>query len=406
MTTVLRYGAQRSIELVTNGNAMWAEGGLPRGEPVPDVVAAVDAALTQPLNYPALARSTTPGDRVVLALGEGVPQSAEVVRAIIEHLVRCGAGLDGIAVLQPHVATSDSASLTRDWPPEWKERITVEVHNPDDRNKMAYLATTQGGEPVFLNRALTDADVVLPVGCLRRSSTLGYYGIHEALYPAFSSQKTIARFRAPGSLRSNGPRRRKQIEEVNEVAWLLGAMLTVQIVPGGGGQVLHVLAGEGRSVRRRGRDLYAAAWLYELPQRADLVVAAIEGDPSQQTWKNFGLALAAALRAVEDGGTIALCSDLRAAPGPAVQYLAGTESREEAMRQIRQDRPEDTFSAVQLARAQERSRVYLLGGLDPTLLEQLEIAPIADVAELARLIQRHNSCVILPNSPLAAVKVK
>jgi len=54
--------------------------------------------------------------------------------------------------------------------------------------------------------------------------------------------------------------------------------------------------------------------------------------------------------------------------------------------------------ANQLARAQEQASVYFLSRLDEELLEQLGIAAVADAAEVARLLRRHSSCIVLSNA--------
>ena len=52
--------------------------------------------------------------------------------------------------------------------------VTFRTHDPDDRANLAYLATTAGGRRVYLDRDLTDADFVLPVGRLAYDPLLGY----------------------------------------------------------------------------------------------------------------------------------------------------------------------------------------------------------------------------------------
>ncbi len=139
--------------------------------------------------------------------------------------------------------------------------------------------------------------------------------------------------------------------------------------------------------------------------RAALVVAAIEGAPRQQTWENLGRALESASRLVEEDGAIAVCCDLAAAPGPALQQLVGAASRQQAMRQIRRDNLRDALPALQLARTLETSRVYLLSRLDVGLIEDLEMVPLEGPDELVRLTQRSNSCLVLANAAHAMVRV-
>ena len=130
-----------------------------------------------------------------------------------------------------------------------------------------------------------------------------------------------------------------------------------------------------------------------VPRRASLVVAAIEGGDTEQTWENLGRALESADALVEDGGAIAVCCDLAAAPGPGVQSMAAARSRRSALKRIRKDRPADALPAAQLARALDRDKVYLLSRLDPAIVEELEMIPIADGDELVRLARRHRSCI-------------
>jgi nickel-dependent lactate racemase len=286
------------------------------------------------------------------------------------------------------------------------DRISLLTHDPARRTELAYLAATRAGEPILLNRAIVDADVVLPVGCFDSRRAPGYYGIHSAVFPAFSDQRTLRRFRSPTSLDGRGRSKKRPNEIADEVGWLLGVTLTVQVVPGPGDAILHVLAGHVEAVGRQARRLYDAAWRSSVPGRASLVVAAIEGGADQQTWQNVGRALAAAAAVVEDGGAIALCCDLEARPGPAVQRLADAPARAKAMQWIRRQRPEDALSATLLAQALDRGPVYLLSRLDPSLVEALEIAPIVRADELCRLAGRHPSCILLANAPHAMVTLE
>jgi nickel-dependent lactate racemase len=406
MDTVFHYGTERSLHFEFENGSSPDAFGLPRGDALADPAEALERALAEPLDYPPLARCITPSDRVVLALDEGVPQVMAIVNTTISHLLRVGMDLDGITILQTEADVQAGINEARQsWPAEWQQRIHVVTHDPNDRGQMAYLATTDEGETIFLNRVLTDADVVLPIGCLRRES-VEYHGIHGSLFPTFSTQQEILRYRSPDSLQ---PRSKKKVvldHEVDEVAWLLGVTFTIQIVPAGGDRILHVLAGHPPAVRARGRELYREAWVDHAPRRAGLVVAAIEGGSLQQTWHNFGRALAAALRLVEKDGAIAICCDLTSEPGAGVKHLAAADSREDALRMIRKARPADTLSAIRLARAQEKTTVYLLSQLDATLVEKLDMAPIAQSDELLRLVHNHPSCILLSNAPHAAVTVR
>jgi nickel-dependent lactate racemase len=397
---VVRYGIGSCVEIESANGSAPGELDVPRSRPWADVTAAPLAALNEPLDYPPLARCLTPVDRVVLALDRGVPQAAQITAAVIHALIQAGIDPEAIAILQSSAdREADTDDPRRLLPTALRSQIALPIHDPTDRRQLAYLAANDSGEAILIGRMLHEADVVLTIGCLHGDAAAGYFGIHNAVYPAFSDAKTLQRFRGLGSLNSRGARKRELTAEADHVGWLLGINLTVQVVPSAGDEVSHVLAGQSEAVRKQGRELYHAAWDWPVSRRAGLVVAAIEGGPSQQTWDNVGRALQAAGRFVEEGGAIAICSELAAQPGPAVQQLAAATSRETALRHIGHERPFDALPAAQLAHALDRGKVYLLSRLNPPLVEDLDMIPVERPEELARLAARHESCTIVGNAP-------
>ena len=124
---------------------------------------------------------------------------------------------------------------------------------------------------------------MIAIGCLRLEDSLGYHGIGSSLFPTFSDTANVARYNTAKA--SLVPRRDRLRKEADEVVWLLGARFTIQVVPGAGTDVLHVLAGDMDAVLRTGGDtaMYRGMEL-RVPHKADLVVATIEGDAIQQTW--------------------------------------------------------------------------------------------------------------------------
>ncbi|MFH1266509.1 MAG: lactate racemase domain-containing protein, partial [Planctomycetota bacterium] len=308
MPITLPYGADSSVRLEPKDGALLAECGEPHAAALDDPGAATTRALDDPLGYPPLELCLTPGDRIVLPLGRDVPRAGEIVAAVVGSLLKAGVHPDGLTLLRTQADSDAGIGDPRPWlGREAVERLTFTSHVPTRRNELGYLAAMDSGEPIVLNRAITDSDVVLPIGCYHSRTAAGYYGIHSAVFPTFSDERTIQRFRSPTSLDPRGRPKKKPGKLVDHVGWLLGVTLTVQVIPGPGDRVLNVVAGQIDAVRRRAQRLYRAAWRSSAPRRASLVVATIEGGPSQQTWENVGRALAASGNLVEDGGAIAVC---------------------------------------------------------------------------------------------------
>ncbi len=264
--TVLRYGNNSTVELeFTHGDPL-GEFGVPTRQPLGNLVAATRAALDEPLEYPPLCRCTTPADHVVLAVEQGVPDVARVIAVVVQALIDADIDPDGITVLQsapnPGVAAGEPCRML---PAVLRDRVTLLTHDPADRRQLAYLAANEAGEAILVNRAIHDADVVLPVGCLHAEEAVGYFGIHGSVFPAFSDTKTIQKFRGLGTLNGHGAHKRELAAEVDHVAWLLGLNFTIQLVPGPGGRALAVLAGQSDLVRQRGRSCIGTSGNAPLP---------------------------------------------------------------------------------------------------------------------------------------------
>ncbi len=447
MNPIVRYGSEASFALESSSNGLLVECDRPRLEPLKNCSLRVAEVLAKPLDYPPLADITTEDDRIVLAVGSPLPRAAEIVAAVVEMLIGSGVNPSGITVLQAKTADDDACLLI---PDDIMGRIRSAWHDTEDGDQMAYLATTKTGDPVMLSRVLTDADFVLPIGCVQDDQATGYYGVNSPLFPIFSDKITQSRFRAAQSLNDQSPAeqgeevgsdiedeideedtceedvefddiedeenddesaeiKRRLTEEADQVGWLLGVTFTIQVIPGSGDEVLQIVAGELGKVRQRARSMFDDAWHNRVAARAKLVVATIEGGPHHQNWQNLAHALANAAALVEEDGAIAVVCELAEEPGLAVRHLSQARSREEAMQEIGQNPPQDAPVATQLAHVLERNHIYLMSRLDDSLLEDLEISPIASPEELNRLVAgvtaHGDTCILLCNAPSAKVSI-
>ena len=188
---ILRYGNNSCVQIELADRVSPGESGVPRGQPLADTAAATTAALAEPLDYPTLARSTTPVDRVVLALDRGVPQVAQRHGRVVRRSGRRRHRSRRRTVL---ASPADCDARGRRSLPAASLRRCGTDHPADPRPGRPPAVGLSGGQRVgrgdSVNRALHKADVVLPVGCLRGDRAAGYFGIHSASYPAFSDAKT------------------------------------------------------------------------------------------------------------------------------------------------------------------------------------------------------------------------
>lgn len=222
-----------------------------------------------------------------------------------------------------------------------------------------------------------------------------YRGPYGGIYPTFSDREAHNRFRNPVLLNAASETFTKSQDEVESIGWRAGLQFVVEVVPGAGDEAAAVVAGELTAASRRAAALRDAGHRHTVPNRVRTVIAALTGALAQ-SWEQVARTLAAALEVVEDGGVVAICSDLAEPLGPAMELLSKVgDDRDEAIAHIRKERPVDVFIALQLAEAQRRVRIHLLSKLDDETVESLAMTPISDPSDIGRLAARGGSCVVV-----------
>jgi nickel-dependent lactate racemase len=405
MISILNYGVNASLQLDLAPGVLVADCVAPAGMDSVETVTAAKAVTQTPIDFPPLRQATVPGDHVVIALGPAVPHAAGVVAAIVPELLSGGATAEDVTIL----CTQDNGeSADQDprhhLPQPWRDAVQLAKHDPAHQNGLSYLTADAQGTPIYLNRLLCEADLVIPVGCLRLDDFIhsnGSPGVwNDTLYPTFADRTTLDHF-APNGVPLTTGQVAHHRRQVDQVAWLLGVQFTAQVVPGASETALQILAGTPESVFREGRTRCQAAWRRAVPRRASLVVAGVGGGSSQLTWFQVGRALEAALRIVSDGGAIVLCTELAEKLGPALKLLAHSGDSETARSRLRKLRSADAPLARRLAESLDRATVYLLCRLPEDVVSPLGFAHVGSPQEITRLATHHNSCILLPDAQFA-----
>lgn len=368
----------------------------PQGLPALEAVAAVGDALEHPRDFPPLRQMIVPGDRVTIALDPEIPEAAPVLDVLVGILESAGVEPESITVLAskaPPSGCERAASLG----------ATIAVHDPDDRSGIAYLASTKDGRRVYLNRLLTDADVVLPVGLLRHDADLGHRGPWSLLFPGLSDRATMQALRDPaGGVHWRGAR----LEESSEVSWLLGAQFSVGIVPGAAG-VLEVVAGRDAAVRDAGIAAIDRHWTMEAPSRAEVVIAGVGTPAASATLADLAAALETARGLVQHGGKIVVLSRATGAVGPALQRLMAAEDPKEAVAALRGLEDRDDYPiARRIAMASDWADLFVCSALDAEVAEGLGIAPLERPEQARRLAANAGSLTFLSHAELTRAVVE
>jgi hypothetical protein len=268
------------------------------------------------------------------------------------------------------------------------------------------LASTGEGRRVYLNRLVTDADVVVPVGRLGYDAVLGYCGPWSLLFPRLSDRETARSLHAGARLGWPDPEQpRHALTESAEVSWLLGSQFHLGVVAGTRAPAEFV-AGLESVVRSEGARALDRTWTFEARERAELVVVGIGQPGLPGTLEDVAEGLANAARLVQRGGKIVVLSRAAGPIGPALRRLIELEDPRLASSALRgHESDPDIVGAHQVAGAIAWADVYLLSGLDPETIEDSPIVPLERPEEARRLVAACRSCLFLSQAGWVRARV-
>lgn len=302
------------------------------GRAVDNPGAAVRASLASPIGSPRLADMVNEASSVALIIDDASrPTPVGVIfPAVFEALERGGVDptrvtlVTALGVHRPMTQAEVEARIGGPLP----EGIRWANHDCDDAAGLDDLGVTRRGTPVLVNRHVSQADVVISVGCIEPHIIASFGGGYKNLVPGVAGRQTIANnhtlnctpetFNMVGQPIERNPMR-LDLEEAGGM--LTGDVFIVNAVLNSRQELVQIVAGDPIEAHRRGvadsRCLYGA----RIPGPADVVIT--DSHPMDQDLRQGVKALANTIRAVRRGGVhITL---VRATEGVGVFGLADSQ---------------------------------------------------------------------------------
>jgi len=373
--------------------------------PVSRLCDSIDKALELPIEFPPFSRTVVAGDRVALVLDRGTPGAAELVAGVWKVLQHQQIKPEDLLIIQPAdlraVRSGDPRGLL---PREVAKEVRYRIHDPENEQDFAYLATSATGERIYLSKEVAESDLILGVGSIGFDPILGYRGTHSSLFPGLSN--TDAMRRAWGGeqteLGPDDPRPLRQAAD--EVGWLLGVHFSIQVIPSSGGGVARVLAGQSEAVLKEGIRALNELWRVDVEQRAELVVIAVDADARGHGWSHLATALDIGRRIVARDGRILLLTELNEQLTTPIEIIREAHTPRDAVKGLRHNVTPEDWDARRIAQALERANVYLVSQLEADIVEDLFMVPLATLDEAARLPDGNEQCVFLGSAQHAVVQ--
>lgn len=366
-----------------------------------DVVQDTIAALVAPDDFPPIEAAIVAGDRVALAVDPNIPNVDSVIEGVIRMIRSSPAEQIEIVVWD------EATGATLDRIKTAAGDIPVILHECDNREAQCYLAADVDAEPIYLNRALVEADFVLPIVAVRPMDLSDRRDL-TGVFPSLSDSATRARFQKKISLGSaSDPAMKSGNTIAEEVPWLLGVQLLLTVTANSNGDAGEIHAGTVEAISKRITPTLRRP--DPVPPPASLVVAALDGDQQQQTWENVVRAAEAALVYAQPDATIVIWSSLDQPPQGALLAIDfddcddeteqhDGESESPATATASDKLPDwDRFAEMsrRLRRVTDQHRVMLHSRLTRETIEPMGLGVIDSAHELANLSRNYESCGVL-----------
>jgi hypothetical protein len=329
-------------------------------------------ALQNPLDAASLADMVYPGDCVAISVGPDVPGSEALVETLVELLVTQGVrhaditilgGTNLFAAAEPHLAAPvENQGL--------ENQVRLVAHRADDQEALAMVGVSRHNFPIYLNKHLVEADVVIPLVLMNRDEGLSLAG---SIYPTWSSVETQERLRGHQA---------EQIEEAKEAENLVCPFLMIGVIPSPGGAQGEVVAGLRQAVQHQAKQRLKALWT-TAPAAHAAVLATLEAHYDLGLWDRLRHALHNALALAADQAPIVLLL----APGVAGSRQSRTGGKKRSTEKSR---------LMEIIEEATRHRpIFLASDLDTNEVEELGLGAIATSAELRKLLQRSPELAVI-----------
>ncbi len=366
-----------------------------------DIESALEQALSHPREFPSLDQAVVPGDQLVLAVDPSVPALERLLPNLVTWFAERGTPPANIQVVVGSDVQTALEPLGKALASQFGSAIRLEAHDPDDSKALAYVAANDQSLPIYVNRTVVDADVVLPVSTCSSSGGLTNFGA-GGIFSQLTDRSTRSQLYRWQSLQSDESRSILRSWADQAARWT-GFLMALQVVPAGDDRIASLHAGELAATHDAAQAAADQAWATDC-EASELVIALVDGGWSQQSWLAMAQALYAAGCRASEQATLVVCTQNQDRPGPSLQRLRNNKADDDGLlRSLAEDAGDDALPAGLIHHLTQQHHVYLVSGVEREVVESLGLGVLDNEAELNRLMQQFDSAVILGSAQYRGV---
>ena len=286
---------------------------LPHAEHAPGTFAGLmEEALQAPIAAGKLSAMALSGQKICIITDDwGRPTPAyEFIPALIAELEKAGAQDDDICFVTAsgmHDPMSDR-ELRKKLGDDTVNRFRCYSHDGGARAELSFVGFTELGTPVWVNRHVAEADLVIAVGRVYPHIAYGYEGGYKMIVPGVASYETITRdhsmnfsdYSVYGNVQRNPSR-----AEADAVGRLVGLQYLINYVIGFDGKPHKAFAGKVEEVFeacvRYGEE---KVWATRIGEQKDITILCAGEEADKGIEENPTYYMGLALDVTKPDGTI------------------------------------------------------------------------------------------------------
>jgi hypothetical protein len=381
-----RFDFTRVVEAITSEHIHVVPTAATRIGSIADLVT---RAMGSPVDFPPLLKAMVPGDRIALAVSADVPELAELLGALVDRLASIEP--ESIDIVIDEEIRGDAYDLIAS---HLGTHAHLHIHRSEDRSELRFLGPDVDAEPIYLDRILVDADVVVPITtdlAVKNASSAHSIRMLASFADSWSRRRELRRLDHSDEFMS--------ADDSHVFMSTLGVQALMSVASDSTGRISEVNVGTLSGLSQR------MAHALDIDRTSSIVVAMLDGESSQQSWLNAARAIQAAGELLSDGGTIVLWSAITQDPPHLLIEMADRGS--DSVWMIRQltnpDESENGFprwdsrdeAAVLLAQSMNEFRVLFRAEMNRERIEAAGLVSIDSLAELRRLTRSFTNCTVL-----------
>lgn len=279
--------------------------------------------------------------------------------------------------------------------------------NHDADGDLVYLGRLPHGSPLYVNRTVVEADLVVTTGVIVPHYMAGFAGGRKSILPGVSGRETIQSNHsmlvrpesAPGRLEGNPIH-----QEMLEAARRAGVDFILNVVTNEEKKIVAAVAGDLKEAWLQGVE--ASRQLYTAPvaEQVDVVIAGVGGHPKDINLYQAQKGLENAAAAVRPGGTIILVAECIEGHGDDVfnEWMLAADSLQDIIDRIGIKFVMGGHKAYAIARVLKEKDCILVSQMDDELVRDYFFIPAADLEDaLAKVRDKYGpnySALVMPEA--------